>query len=262
MILFGVAFLVGAGVLGYFVYRAAAKQKAMVLTETLTASELGQLRDAAEQAAGPGTFRHDTEVVGAVAPGPGGALEAEMSGKRCVWHRHVITRKYWEERRDSNGNHRRRTREEKIGEGSSDQPFYVRDETGTVLVNPTVDMIDGLRPAFSKFEKANERRGTKVEIGSFKLTLPSGRRGGTIGYKYEEWVLPPKRRVYVLGEASDDGNDIVVGKPVEGGTFLISVRSEEELLAATRKRQQLFGIGAVACAVIGAGLLVYGLLFN
>lgn len=261
MIIVGVVLLLGAGGLGFLYFNAAAKQKAMLLTETLSASELGQLRDAATEAAGPGTFRQRTELAGAAVPGPGGALKAEISGKRCVWHRHVVTRKYWEERRDSNGRYRRDTREETIGEGGSDQPFYVRDETGKVLVTP-LDKIDGLAPAFSKFEKANERRGTKVEIGSFKLTLPSSQRGGTLGYRYEEWVLQPKRRVYVLGEARDDGRDVVVSKPVEGGQFLISVKSEEELMASTRRRQQLFVIGAIACAVIGVGLIGYQLLFG
>lgn len=261
IVLFGVAFLIGAGVLGFLVYRAWAQQKAMLLTETLSADELGQLRDAATEAAGPGTFRQRTEVVGAAVPGPGGALKAEISGQRCVWHRHVITRKYWEERRDSNGRYRRDTREEKIGEGGSDEPFYVRDETGKVLVHPS-DKIDGLRPAFSKFEKANERRGTKVEIGRFKMTLPSNQRGGTLGYRYEEWALPPKRRVFVLGEARDQGDALVVSEPVEGGDFVISVKSEEELMAASRQRQQLFGIGAIACVVIGMGIIVYQLFFS
>lgn len=252
-----VALLGGAGALGFMYSRASARQKAMVTTETLTAAELAQLRDAATEAAGPGTFRHRTEVVGQVLPGPGGALKSEIAGKRCVWHRHRVLRRYWEERRSSNGDYRRHTREEEVAEGSSDQPFYVQDETGKVLVQPGSTKVHGLRPAISKFEPAKEGRNTTLQIGGFKLSLPSNRRRGTIGYKYEEWILQPKRRVYVLGEATDDGRDIVIGKPAEGGEFLISVKSEEELLAATRKRQHWFTIGAIACAVLGIAVLAY-----
>lgn len=246
----GIAALIALGVAlvcGYFTYSYNRKMHAMVTTETYTVRQLGELRDAAAEAAGPGAFRQVCEVKGVARRGPEGPLASEIGGKKCVWHRHVVSRKYWDTQRDKDGNRRRVERTEKVAEMTSENPFAVEDETGRVLVHPKGTSIDDLPKVVDRFEREKPQR-TKLKMGKFSMSLPSG-RSGTIGYRYEEWILKPGARLYVLGEASDGYGELVVEKP-GGGPFVISTKDEMELIQHARKFQRIaVVIGAVALVV-------------
>ena len=96
-------------------------------------------------------------------------------------------------------------------------------------------------------------------MGQWSIAVPTpwghdDRR--TLGYRYEEeaiWVGSP---IYVLGEATDWQGELRLLRPHDDGEFIVSVKSEEEL---TRQgKQSMIGllIGAIACAVIGIGLII------
>lgn len=252
----GIAALIALGVAlvcGYFTYSYNRKMHAMVTTETFTVRQLGELRDAASQAAGPGAFRHTCEVKGVARRGPEGLLTSDIGEKRCVWHRHVVTRKYWKTERDSEGRSRRVERTEKVAERVSEIPFAVEDQTGRILVHPKGTQVDELPKAVDRFEREKQQR-TQLKMGKFSMSLPSGGRSGTIGYRYEEWILKPGTRLYVLGQASDGYGELVVEKP-DSGPFVISTKDEMELVQQARKFQQIaIAVGAVAlvaAAVLG-----------
>lgn len=260
MLIVGILLLVGAAVLGVLGWQARRKLKAMITAETHSVGDLMAMRDAATQAAGPGSFRYRCEVVGAAQAHPNGALQAQMTGTECVWHRHVVTHKYWVMERDSKGRRRRRNRSEKVAEHSSELHFGVRDATGVIAVDPNGAAPDAPEKVLERFEKGRNRakQGPHVQIGDFTLNLGSG-GARTIGYRYEEWVLRPQRHLYVLGEVVDQGGALVVAKPSEG-PYVISTRNEEQLLASETKKRTWFTVGAVAAAVAGAVVLTLALL--
>ncbi|NED99741.1 E3 ubiquitin ligase family protein [Phytoactinopolyspora halotolerans] len=256
----GLVALVVAGYCGYLVYTSRRRQHEMITTETLTAQELQTLRDAAAEAAGAGYFQQKCEVVGKAEPGPAGTITSEISTTECVWHRHVITRKYWttERRRDSNGNYRTRRveREETVATRESEEPFHVRDHTGTILVRPKAGTFEHMRQVVDRFEPHDDSaEGTTLSLGSFSFTLPATRREGTIGYKYTEWVLTPDTPVYVLGTAGDGGGELAVED-----LSLVSTKDEEALLAAARKKERFALAGGIVAAVVAVGLILAGIL--
>ncbi|WP_460524578.1 E3 ubiquitin ligase family protein [Flindersiella endophytica] len=256
MLIAGVILLVVGAVIGFFAWRSKEKERKMITTETLTSQALGELAAAAAAAAGPGAFRHTCEVTGTVQPGPGGALKSELSSTECVWHKHVVSRKYWETRRerDSDGDYHTRRVEswERVAERKSDQPFTLVDEQGSVGVHVGGKEPDGVEQVVDRFEPSNEQHGTQLSFGGFSLNLGGGREG-TIGYKYEEWVLRPGRRLYVLGEASDASGAIVVTNP-----SIISTKDEQQLIQEARSSQRWLTIGGSVAAVAGVVLIIVG----
>ncbi|MFD2079994.1 E3 Ubiquitin ligase [Actinopolymorpha cephalotaxi] len=254
MIVVGVVVLVVGIVCAYFARAARARQHAMITTETLSAQELGALQQAAVQAAGPGVFRHRVEVTGQLCAGEAGPLKSELANVDCVWHRHVVTRKYWETRRDSKGGTRRVTRTEVMSKHSSGQSFLVRDPSGVVTVYPADVLVDGAQKVLDRFERDTGGNETAtLQLGKFRMSIPTG-DSGTDGYQYEEWVLRPGRLVYVLGEANDESGELAVTDP-----SIVSTRTEAELLARSHSRQRAFTIAALVAAAGGVVSIVVGL---
>ncbi len=256
MVIAAVVLLVVAAVCGFFAWYFKLKERALVTTETLTVQELGALCAAASSAAGPGVFRHRCEVVGMTQSGPAGPLRSELAHAEGVWHRHVVTRKYWVTQRDGKGNSRRVDREEQMAERVSEQPFVVGDATGSVVVYPENIRPEGAQKVLDRFEQDQDRadRG-EIRIGSFAMALPNLSGSGTYGYRYEEWVLGPGARVFVAGEASDARGELGIDR-----TSVISTRSEAELLARERNRQRWSTVAAAVLALAGVVLLVVGVL--
>ncbi|MDJ1134325.1 GIDE domain-containing protein [Streptomyces iconiensis] len=227
----------------------------MESTETLAARDLRALREAAAESAGAGHFRYVSEVAGHARAHKDGALRSELQGVECVWHRHRITRKYEEIYRDGKGNRRRRTRTEKVSEFSSSTAFFVEDATGKTVIRPGSREVTGAEKILDRFDPhTGGRRG--VRVGPLRL----GGGGGTVGFRREEWVVRPGSRFYVHGEASDEGGGLSVGAPAEGGLFVMSVKSERELLKGENNKVLGFGVGTGVAALAGAVLLVVGAL--
>ena len=222
-------------------------------TETSTAAGLAQEATDVAKEIGPGSFTKAAEIKGTVACDS--PLRSEMSGTDCVWYRSTVTREYEETytERDSNGNARTGTRRgsEVVSTNERRVPFMVRDETGAVEVDPEGAPVEGVR-VLSRFEQGDV--GPAISIGGFRLSLGAiggGRR--TIGYKIEEWALSVGARVYVLGEAKDDGGRLRVAKPsVKGGRFIISVKSEEQLLSSAKTGSNVLRVLSAVCIAAAA----------
>jgi len=245
----------------YFARRSQSGKLAQVMaTETSTCAQ------AAEMCRG-------TEGMSAVAAGaqvevkgtaePREVLTAEMSGRECVCYKTRVERKWEEERweRDSDGNRQRRTRSgtETMSENEILNAFDVCDETGKVLVDPqgaNIDWVDSV----DKFERGDPEGGT-LSIGGFRLSIggiglgTGGRR--TLGYHYQEWILPPQRRVYVLGAPGEsNGEPCIVNPDQRGSRFIVSVKSEEEIVKSATRQVFWLTIAAGLCAVAGVALIV------
>lgn len=254
-IIFGVLAL-GAGVVAFvFAQRTRGTIHAMIGAETLPVAELEGLHLTAVEVAGSGGFRRVCEVVGVGQPGPHGLLEAELSGTKCIWHRHTVQRRY-KEVYYSGGDRKVRQRTETVAALTSEQPFSVVDDTGAVLVSPQGTDPDGAEKVISRFER-NTNRSTGPTI--FGIQLPGLNQDDTIGYEYTEWVLRAGARLYVHGEASDRSGELAFGKP-EDGLFLISTRTEDEIKASNVRKQKLLAFGGLGAAALGVALLVLAVL--
>lgn len=237
-------------------------QRRLLGTETTTTDVLRQLHQAATAAAGPGAYREQVELDGTAQPGPAGLLTSPVSGTACVWHAHKVTRHYRRETRDSQGRRRTEKRTEELVDERSREPFLLRDGGGEVLVVPT-ERVDGARKVVSEMrEPTTERERTQISIGSFSLSLPSGSGDDTIGFEHEEWVVTPGTRLFVAGEAADRGGALEVRGPADpgsGGRLVLSTRSEDELLAGSRRESLLYTGGAVLAVVAAVALVVTAL---
>ncbi|MCW8966565.1 MAG: E3 ubiquitin ligase family protein, partial [Candidatus Pacearchaeota archaeon] len=102
--------------------------------------------------------------------------------------------------------------------------------------------------------------GSKVSIGSFSITLPSvasvsGRR--TIGYEYEESIIPVERDIYILGEAADSSGEVQIQKPSDKKMkYIISIKSEEELMRNIQGSMTAMLVGGIIAEIAGVTLLL------
>ena len=210
---------------------------------------------------GPGSFNQITEVKGkSVCDAP---ITSELAQKECVYYSMRITREYEEDYwdTDSQGRRTRRTRRssDTVASNVRSTPFYVEDATGKIKVNPD-GCVAVSEKALSKFERG-ERRTGRQKIGAFSIDfggispLSGGRR--TIGYRYEEDIIPLGRDLYVLGEATDKSGEVQIVKPGDKKKkFIVSLKSEEELIKSTKSASTGLMIGATVSAVAGAVVIV------
>ncbi len=262
MVVFGVLLFIAAIVL-FFVQRHYRLKLRSLKVANLVNSESIQ-RLAADVAAeiGPGSLREYVKLYGRVkADTP---LTSELKEVPCVYYSMSVTREYEERvrREDSEGRTEWRTerRSDTLSSNTQAIPFLVQDSQGAVLVDPegaaieTVQVLNEFRP---------EHNTSHLSFGSFSLNLDVsfGSGGKTLGYRYQESILPLERQVLVVGEASDQTGDLRVGKPQQKGRkFFVSLKSEDTLTSHTQDIIRYTTWGAIACVVLGFLLVVAGLL--
>lgn len=84
------------------------------------------------------------------------------------------------------------------------------------------------------------------------------RQNNTIGFVHQEWVIRPGARLYVRGEASDATGRLAFAKP-EHGDYMISTRSEEQIVAQARSRAKVATTVAQVAGILGTTLALAGL---
>ncbi|MBB1242640.1 hypothetical protein GL263_03500 [Streptomyces durbertensis] len=258
MVFIGVLALVFAVLFGILAHLTNKRIGRLERTETLTVAELSAMRQAAAEAAGPGHFRYPCEVVGIALPDQRGLLKSQLQEVDCVWHRHKITRKYEEIRRDSNGNRRRTTQHETVSALTSDTGFLVEDDSGRIAIRPEGAETIGADKTLDNFVQHQGRGEGGLSIGPITLTTRQG--DGTLGFKHEEWVLRQGTRLFVHGEATDVRGHLEIARPSEGGTYIVSAKSEEELLRRDTRQLTLWFVGSGLCGLAGVVLLLVALL--
>jgi len=256
--------LVVAGV-GLFLGSGSQRRKvyAMKSTDTSPAADLAGLAESVAKEIGAGSFTQATEVKGAIECDT--PLTGELSGRPCV-HYTMSIRREWEEtvsKSDSQGRRTQDTRKgsDTVASNTRSTKFRVKDATGVIDVDPTGAKIDGEK-AVSQFRPGEPMGGT-LEFGGVRINLPGFGGGGrrTVGYRYEETILPVGAQVYVLGEASDAGGTLSVRKPSKkDARFLISVQSEEELVRKAGSAARGLSIAAAVSAAVGVVLAVLAFL--
>ncbi|HVX29386.1 MAG TPA: E3 ubiquitin ligase family protein [Nitrolancea sp.] len=246
VLIIGVIVLVVGGALMYFGRRTQAKTNLMRAVATANAAELSNLL--------PGEMVELKGTIRCASP-----LMAEYVNKACVWYSATMTREYEHREKDSDGHWETNRRSETVSSNTQHTPFFVQDATGQTQVDLTGAEIDA-PVILDRFEDkpSGGNSGPSISIGGISI---SGGGGGdkTLGYRYNVKALEIDKPVYVLGVYREDGT---VGAPPEGSKtrkFIVSHRSEEDLSASWRKHAYRLGLAAIACALIGAILIVVGI---
>ena len=90
------------------------------------------------------------------------------------------------------------------------------------------------------------------------MTFGSSRR--LLGYRIKESILPVGGDIYALGEVRDGTGGLTLNDPSDKEKpFLLSVKSEEELLQRYETTANMQKYGAMGLAAISVGLIVWAL---
>jgi hypothetical protein len=263
-IVIGIA-LIAVGV-GLVIARSVQANKLLQIkgTETSRVKDLADLAaEVAGEMGGGSSFNQITEIKGkAVSDVP---LTSELAGAACVYYSMRVTREYeetyWET--DSNGNRMQRTRrgQEVVAQNVRSAPFQADDGSGRILIRPDGALIVAEK-AFSQFQPG-EARGTTLTFGGLSINIGGLNLGGrrTLGYRYEEELIPLGRELYILGEAVDSGGVLAVQKPGDKKSkFIISCKSEEELVRSTTSAITALLITGLIAGAGGVVMLVLSLI--
>ncbi|MDY0061473.1 MAG: E3 ubiquitin ligase family protein [Myxococcota bacterium] len=259
--------IVGAGLIWG---RISALNKAQQIktAEHRTVAELQEMSKEIAAELGRGSYNEIVEVRGRIECDR--PLTSELTKTECVYYRMKVDQEYeetyqqWDESRKQHVMRTRRTTRNMASNNRS-VPFDLRDESGAVEVLPDGADIEAEK-VLSSFEPENRllgRGGTTISFGGFSLELGGFRGGGSriLGYRLEEHALPVGRDVYVLAEASDAEGRLTLHKPAskKKSRFIITTKSKEALIQSVQRSALFFLIGSIASFLIGAGLLIGGI---
>ncbi|GAB4380414.1 MAG: E3 ubiquitin ligase family protein [Elainellaceae cyanobacterium] len=260
-VIFGVV-LIAIGAILFFV-RQGEKSRAFAIrsARSATMAELATMSKEIANEIGGGSWREYVKVTGMIECDR--PLTSELRQEPCVHYTMSVRREYEETVtvKDDKGETRTETRRgsETLSNNQQSVPFWLKDDTGWIEVNPdraeidTVQILDEFRP--------DSGYGGRISYGRFALnvgTFPSARR--TLGYHYSESVLPIQRRLFALGTLSDSGGRLTLQRPTESGQqFILSLKSEEELVRDADVTAQYSFYGMIACLAIGVLLILIGL---
>ncbi len=249
--------------LGMAYWRVLSRRRVADLLAADTRS-LGELcQEVAEVAAeiGPGSYARYVCVQGVILSPE--ALEAPVSGTRCVHYTHRITRLTEEERRvrDETGEviSRKDRREEVLSDEVRTAPdLRVEDASGAVPLDLEGAQLD-LEETANRFEPSRTGK-SSLRVGSLTLSTRPVGAAATVGYRVQEHVLPVGKQVTVVGELSDEGGSPRLRHPGDRRLHAVSLKSRSELLAGTERSIRVAGALGIVSAAAGLALLIAGLL--
>lgn len=162
---------------------------------------------------------------------------------------------------DSKGNRRSRTvrRTDTLCEEESNVPLLLKDSNGDEIVietNGIGSRLDLQRTCDRMDNTCDSRRGrTSVSINNFNISFGGGHR--IIGYKKIEDTFRLNAPLYALGEAYMQNGRIYLGPPKSpDAPFIVTTKSEQQLVQNKKNAQNLSLFGGIACVVIGIVLMI------
>ncbi|MBR4555142.1 MAG: hypothetical protein IKO27_06055 [Ruminococcus sp.] len=173
-----------------------------------------------------------------------------------------------EEYSDSQGNRKIRTtkHEDRLSSEESTAELLVRDNAGNEIVIETNgvtgkldlvkthDRLETQNPYGAGYDNAPFRRYNRFTAPSYG----TGHR--IIGYKQVEKTFPLGGALYVLGEAYMMAGRIWIGPPKDKKQpFIVTTKSEEQMLKDTQSSQTASTVGGIICAVLGLALFIVGI---
>lgn len=191
------------------------------------------------------------------------------SGKQVAFYT-AVTYKVSEEtrqERDSEGNVRTRTvkHEDKLSEEESGEPLLLADANGNRVVidtNGAADKLDLLKTTdrFQNADQYNSNMYMNPRRRYREYTLSYGAGYRLLGYKQVEKTIPLLSRLYVLGEAYMENGQIYIGRPRDNSKpFIVTTKSEEELVKNKQTAVKTYLFGGIAAALIGIIMVIAGI---
>jgi hypothetical protein len=262
MLYIGIILLGVAGLLIYFRKRAEAQLLAIRFVKTSTVAEALDLQRSVAEEIGPGGFAQQMEFTGiARCDAP---LTAELSQQPCVYYSMSVEERYEETytERDAQGNTQTRTRTGSAVVASNTQHtcFSLDDGTGNILIDPEGANIDA-RKVVDRYEPYTGGGGV-LRAGNFSFQLGGilGSPRRVLGYQYRESIIAPGQQLYTLGEVSDSSGEAVLRRQSDPkASFIISIKSEEELTRGKESTIKWLLYGAIACALAAVVMIMLGM---
>lgn len=253
--------LVLVGIILFFIWRSQSNRLISIRSARLsTAADLTQIAEGVAQEIGAGSWKDYVKIRGKIqCDNP---LRSQIQQTECVYYQTSVTREYEEvtTQRDDSGNTTQKTerKSETVSKNVQSIPFTLLDSTGKIAVDPSDADIETIR-ILSEFQPYTEQSGTQLNYGPFSMTLSNPTMGRTIGYRYEESILPIDREALVVGMVTDMTQELTIRKPSDPTQkFILSLKLEEELTKATSKGVQQALYGMIACLTLGIILILIG----
>ncbi len=206
-------------------------------------------------------------------------LIAPFSKTECVYYKYVIKEYQKKTRRDSKGNTHTSYSWNRVGGGEKRIPFFAKDDTGKVLVNPNgatchvnckkafyqnAGFMGSFSGILSILKNWGNNDNTEMDTTEWNLEPIDAKDGFDISWgasvgdrKYYEYYIAPKEVLFVLGTAVNDDDapdNILICEGSNESTYIISDRSEKEIIKKIRNTMIiLFVIGIVL--IVGSIIL-------
>lgn len=262
-IIIGGIILIGlAGLLWYFKRKSEGKLHHLEITDVSLTSNVIENYKSLLDTYGPGSFSLYVELKGtAFSEQP---LKSEFSEQDSVYYKAVVTREYEELQitKNSDGTETERwvKKSDVVSSHSNTaHDFAVKDDSGIILVDPDSADIH-TKKTYSHFESGSDPGTSRMNVSLGGYSLKSGPKVKTIGFKYEEYSIPVGHSLFVAGDANDRSGRLMVSKPQDKEMpFIVSVKSEDEIIKGLGNSVTGLKIGAIVALVAGAGTLIYGL---
>ena len=228
-----------------------------------TVNELTTIASAVAQDIGAGSWQDYVKVYGEVQCDQ--PLQSQVKQVDCAYFTTTVTRKYEEivTEKDDAGKTTRKTVEKTdiVSQQKLSTPFWLIDDTGKVSVHPEDAEIETVK-ILSEFRPEQGEAG-RISLGGFSLNLGQqmAGQGRTLGYQYEESILPIGREALVIGMATDVTKKLTIRKPSDRkNKFIVSLKTEGELTQGIDKSAKQTFYGMLGCVGAGVILLVMGAL--
>ncbi|MBD3636790.1 MAG: hypothetical protein HUJ25_05555 [Crocinitomicaceae bacterium] len=237
---------------------------AMELADTSTVAAVNENFTSITGSLGSGSFTHFVEIKGKAHTST--PLTSELAKEAVVYYKSTVVHKYerLEEKKDSNGNIRRDwvKRQETVAENEHwADGWGVKDDTGFIKIDPAKAKLDAEK-LLTKFEKGdNPRSGLNVNLGGLNLNIGGKNDYRSIGYDYTEYGIKIDSDLYVLGDANDRDGELRISSPQDKKQpFIVSTKSEDELVSGLGSSIKGLKIGAYICWGLGAVAIIVGAL--
>ncbi|MBR4621944.1 MAG: hypothetical protein IKO44_00255 [Ruminococcus sp.] len=174
-----------------------------------------------------------------------------------------------QERRNSDGSRSMSTtkREDKLSDEESSADLILKDASGQEIVIETngiankLDLIKSFDQMDMTDPYANQapfpsmrRRYRRYDI------RPNGAGYRILGYRKIESIIPLNASLYVLGEAYMNAGKLCIGPPKDSKKpFIVTTKTEDQMLQKTQSSQRSSLIGGSICAVLGVVLMIVGI---
>ncbi|NJL14188.1 MAG: hypothetical protein HC913_15045 [Microscillaceae bacterium] len=252
----GIVLLAIGGLLYFFSQKASDKALEMKYQETSKVADVVSTYNDIKDSLGVGNYSGSIVELSGVGSSPT-PLTAEHSQTPALYYEASVVREYevTEQEKDNEGNYRSVTKRksETVSSNSQYLVFNLDDGSGA---NIAVDMNKAkkdLVKSFDRFE-ADAPAGFRLNIGN------TGSK--TIGYRYLEKIIPNNAKLYVLGELSDKSGTLMVVKPSDSKKpFIVTTKSEEELVRSAESAASGQKIAAIVAAVLGVALMIAQFIF-